>query len=341
MKKTIPIPEELLKRVQSIVNEIPLVILGSGSSIPYGIPSMYDLGECLKSNIALDGKDDIAQFELFKQNLEISKDLEKALEGVNPSKNVLNAIIQQTWNCINALDLKAYEHLITGCDFPLTELIKHLISTTKKQLSIITTNYDRIAEYAASFAGALICNGQQQNYYGYSTGDTEVNSITGYGGLVKLWKVHGSLDWFKSSDGMNVQLPLRHNIPSLFTPSIVTPGLSKYSETHKEPYRTILTKADSEIKNANAYLCIGYGFNDEHVQPLLIQGIKSGKPIIVLAKRITERTKQSIINNGCKHYILFEEHGDNDTQVYSSEFGDQTIENVSLWNLSLLIGYIK
>jgi hypothetical protein len=127
----------------------------------------------------------------------------------------------------------------------------------------------------------------------------------------------------------------------MLIPSIVTPGLSKYSETHKEPYLTIFTKADNEIKNSNAYLCIGYGFNDDHVQPLLIQGIKSGKPIIVLSKKITEKAKQTIINNGCKHYILFEEHNDTDTNVYSSEFGDQIIENVSLWDLTSIISYIK
>ncbi len=341
MQKATSISEELLKRVQAIVNGIPLVILGSGSSIPYGIPSMSDLGEYIKTHVILAGKDDIAQFATFKQNLDTSKDLEKALSGMNLNENVLKAIIEQTWNYINYSDLKAYENFISGHDFPLAELVKYLISHTKKQVSIVTTNYDRIAEYAASFASALICNGFEQNYFGNFAIDTESNNGSGYKGRVKIWKVHGSLDWFKTSDEQNVQIPLRNSIPSMLIPSIVTPGLSKYSETHKEPYRTIFGKADNEIKNSNAYLCIGYGFNDDHVQPLLIQGIKAGKPIIVLSKKITEKAKQTIINNGCKHYILFEEHSDTDTNVYSSEFGDQIIENVSLWDLAFIIGYIK
>ena len=336
------IPEELLKRIQSIINELPLLILGSGASVSYGIPSMWQLGEYLKTNINLVQKEDLAQFEEFKKNLENTKDLEKALSDLNLNENVLNAIIENTWQCINTADLKAYESLIiNNHPFALSALIGHLISTTKKQISIITTNYDRLIEYASSFANALICNGFAQNYYGNFSDDLDNNNGTGYSGRVKIWKVHGSLDWFRTQERLNVQLPLRHAIPLGFIPSIVTPGLSKYAETHKEPYRTIFAKADNEIKNTNAYLCIGYGFNDEHVQPLLIQGIKAGKPIIVLAKKITEKTRQSIVDNGCKHYILLEEHDNNSTKIYSSEFGDQIIDNLSLWDLSILINYIK
>lgn len=336
---TIPnISEELLRRVQSIINGVPLIILGSGVSVPYGMPSMSKLGEYLVSNSKLTNEKDIQQFELFKQKLFECHDLENALSDLSIGENVLNEIIENTWTYINEADLNAYENIITeNHHFPLAKLVTHLIKTASKQVSIVTTNYDRLAEYASSFANALVLNGFAQNYYGQFSSDIEIGNFSGYSGRVKIWKVHGSLDWFKSPEGINIQLPLRRSIPKGFKPSIVTPGLSKYSETHKEPYRTILTKADNEIKNSNAYLCIGYGFNDEHVQPLLIEGIKAGKPIIVLAKTITEKAKQSIIDNGCKHYTLFEEFEGNKTKVYSKEFGDQVIDATNLWDLSVLI----
>ena len=37
----------------------------------------------------------------------------------------------------------------------------------------------------------------------------------------------------------------------------------------------IFAQADNEIENANGFLCIGYGFNGIHVQPKLIENIKS------------------------------------------------------------------
>jgi hypothetical protein len=122
----------------------------------------------------------------------------------------------------------------------------------------------------------------------------------------------------------------------------VTPGLSKYYETQLEPFRTIFTEADNEIEKATSFLCIGYGFNDIHVQPKLIAQIKSGKPIIVITKELTPKTKQSIIDTGCKQYILIEEAHGKDTRVYSSSFsGELIIPDVNYWALSEYIKLIK
>ena len=111
--------------------------------------------------------------------------------------------------------------------------------------------------------------------------------------------------------------------------------LSKYYETQLEPFRTIFTEADNEIEKATSFLCIGYGFNDVHVQPKLIAQIKSGKPIIVITKELTPKTKQSIIDANCKQYILIEEVNGKDTRVYSSSFsGELIIPDVNYWSLS-------
>ena len=132
---------------------------------------------------------------------------------------------------------------------------------------------------------------------------------------------------------------MRHTIPANLKPSIVTPGLSKYFETQLEPFRTILTQADHEIENANGFLCIGYGFNDIHVHPKLIAQIKNQKPIIVLSKEITLKTKQAIIDNKSSSYILIEKANKNDSRIYSSFLSrPEVVSNVSYWTLS---GYLK
>ena len=208
-------------------------------------------------------------------------------------------------------------------------------------MSIITTNYDRIAEYAASFADAFVCTGYASNYIGHFSNAIHSNNLSalkGYKGQVNIWKVHGSLDWFNTKDDNAILLPLRQAIPNDYTPLIVTPGLTKYYQTHNEPYRTIFTEADKEIEEANGFICIGYGFNDIHVQPKLISQIKSNKPIIVLTKQLTPKTKQSIIGNNCKQYILFEEINGTDTKVYSSSQGEWIISNERYWALE---NYLK
>ena len=338
--------DSLLKQLQDWTNRVPLVILGSGSSIPFKLPSMWTLGEHLKNSISFVDRDDQKQFNEFIVQLDKLKDLEVALHELRIRPNVLNEVIIKTWELVNKHDLEVYDQFVSNkIDFPLADLTKHLISTTDKKLSIVTTNYDRLAEYAASLAGAFICNGFTQNYFGYFTSQIHQNNIKtlkGFSGQVNIWKVHGSLDWFKTQQEQDIYLPLRQTIPTDFKPSIVTPGLTKYFETQLEPLRTILTQADSEIENANGFLCIGYGFNDIHVQPKLITQIKNNKPIIVISKEITPKAKQAIIDNKSKAYILIEEANTTDTRIYSSLFPlPEIIPNVSYWNLAEYLKLIK
>lgn len=338
--------DTLLKHLQEWTNKVPLLILGSGASVPFGLPSMWALGEHLKKSISFPDKEDQEQFEAFIIQLDKLKDLELALHEFHIRPKVLSEIIAKTWELVNKHDHEAYDLFVNNkLDFPLAELTKYLLYPTDNKLSIITTNYDRIAEYAASVAGGFICNGFAQNYLGHFTSQihqSNFKAIKGFSGQINVWKVHGSLDWFKTQQEQDLHLPLRHKIPTDLKPSIVTPGLTKYFETQLEPFRTILTQADREIENATGYLCIGYGFNDIHVQPKLITQIKNHKPIIVIAKEITPRTKQAIIDNKSKAYILIEEANTNDTRIYSSLFTKpEIIPNVSYWTLSEYLKLIK
>ena len=337
--------DQLLKQLQTWTNKVPLIILGSGASVPFRLPSMWTLGDHIKTSISFTDPEDQAQFVKFKTLFDINGDLEATLSALPLRPNVLNQIVCKTWDLVNDADIRAYEGFIDNSnDFPLAKLMKYLLDTAENKLSVVTTNYDRLGEYAASLADATICTGYSQNFIGHFSSNIHKNNLTklqGYNGQVNIWKVHGSLDWFKTQNEENIQLPLRHTIPNNCKPSIVTPGISKYYETHNEPYRTILTQADSEIEAANSFLCIGYGFNDEHVQPKLINQIKNRhKPIIVLTKELTPKTKQAIINNKCKNYILMEEKNGTDTQVYSSNLGEHVIPNVSYWLLSEFLNLI-
>lgn len=335
-----------LKLLQDWTKSVPLVILGSGASVPFRLPSMWTLGDHLKRTISFADKDDQKQFEEFKTIFDKVQDLETTLLQLQLRPKVLQAIIFETWKLVNKHDLEAYDQLLNkSIDFPLAELTNYLLSTAQKKLSIITTNYDRLAEYAASLSNAFICTGYAQNFFGHfskSIHQYDLTKLHGFSGQVNIWKVHGSLDWFKTKEENDVHLPLRQTIPTDYKPSIITPGLSKYLETQLEPFRTIFTEADSEIEKATSYLCIGYGFNDIHVQPKLLTQIKNGKPIIVITKELTSKTKQSIIDSKCKQYILIEEANKKDTRIFSSSFaGEEILPDVSCWQLGEYLKLIK
>lgn len=338
--------ETLLKLIQDWTNRVPLIILGSGASVPHKLPSMWTLGEHLKNNITFTEANDIKQFEEFKEKLDKLADLESTLLQIQLRPSVQEKIIFETWKLVNKYDVEAFESLLEGkIVFPLAELTSHLLNSSQRRVSIVTTNYDRLAEYAASFSNAFICTGFSQNVIGHfskSIHQQDLTKLKGYNGQVNIWKVHGSLDWFKSNEEIDRQLPYCSTIPKNHKPLIVTPGLSKYYETQLEPFRTIFTEADNEIEKATSFLCVGYGFNDIHVQPKLISQIKGGKSIIVITKELTPKTKQSIIDAGCKQYILIEEANGKDTRVLSSFIsGELIISDVNYWELSEYLKLIK
>lgn len=131
--------EVFLKQIQSWTNAVPLVILGSGASVPFNIPSMYVLGEHLKNSISFSDKDDQNQFESFKDAFEKNKDLESTLLNLQLRDAVLKTIICETWKLINEKDIELYENILQNAiDFPLSQLISHLLTSSQKRLSIIT-----------------------------------------------------------------------------------------------------------------------------------------------------------------------------------------------------------
>ena len=74
--------DALLKQLQDWTNKVPLLVLGSGASVMFGLPSMWKLGEHLKNTLTFKDDADQRQFEAFKKSLEEKKDLEKMFKRI-------------------------------------------------------------------------------------------------------------------------------------------------------------------------------------------------------------------------------------------------------------------
>ena len=102
-------------------------------------------------------------------------------------------------------------------------------------------------------------------------------------------KVHGSIDWF------NVEQEARKLYTSVsYDPEMIPPGKNKYRTTHLSPYRELMQKSDDAIKKAPSFLVVGFGFNDEHITPLVVKKTKSGTPIVVVTKEVTTTTEKEL-----------------------------------------------
>lgn len=307
------------KQAQDFYAKAPVIILGSGASAAHGMSGMTALANHLVNNTITSNLNtsDMEAWGKFCQLLKDGIDLETALHQVTASENLTSAIVKSTWGLISSEDSKIFlQSLQNSTMFPLSKLIGHMFKSSIKTINIVTTNYDRLAEYACDQGGIHHYSGFTHGFYRQLSAPSKITSTR----TVNIWKVHGSLDWFQSPLDDTVALSNINSIPDGYQPQIVTPGSQKYQKTHLEPFRSIINNADQALSQAGSYLCIGYGFNDEHIQPkLMTRCIRQNTPITIITYALSEKAKNLILHSNARNYLAIE-RGNHDGQsiVYSS-----------------------
>lgn len=332
-------PLELAHEIaQECISKAPVIILGSGASAAYGIPGM----PALKTNLlalvlpADTSPGDKVEWEKFT-NLLAKVDLETALTEVRLPDSMTRQVVFSTWDFLAPHDVLTFQKLLGDRNlFPLTRLYHHIFSSVHREIDVVTPNYDLLAEYAADA-------GEMCHYTGFGYGTLRFRAKgkpprIHLGGssarTVNIWKVHGSFDWFRDKDGVIMGLSNTGKRPSDTDPVIVTPGIEKYRLTHDEPFLTIKQGADSALQSARAFFCVGYGFNDPHMQTKLYERCKAvAVPLVLITKEISPTAKAFLKSGRCQRYMAIEESGSG-CRMYSLEYPDGVdIANASYWNL--------
>ncbi len=315
--------EDIVKLAQKCIEHVPVIVLGSGASRQFGISGMTELQNHLLKQVNPSEASDTKVWGEFVEELGRCNDLELALHKVQLSKSLETEVVTQTRQLMLNGDRRIFMDLLAGkVELPLTILLRHLFRSTHSSVAIVTTNYDRLAEYAVDAEGLEHRTGFTHGYYRSFGSSQESNHKPRPARFVDVLKVHGSVDWFQDANGTALCLPDSADLPSTFLPLMVTPGTGKYLATHEEPFRTIITRSDTAFANARAVLAVGYGFNDRHIQPKLTNRVlKQQVPVVVLAKTLTPTAKTFLAQ--CKHssYLALESDGTR-TRAYCAAHPD-------------------
>ena len=339
MVQAIEMLDTAIKEGQRCLKKSPVIVLGSGASVSAGLPSMKELADHLKDscpNWELSKKDRKSWSKLIA---EISnKDLESALQTVQLNEKLSDHVVEQTWNLISKADTCVFENILGNMNhLPLGKLYQYLFKCTNRKVSVVTTNYDRLAEYAADCVKCCHYTGFS---YGYlrrrEQSDSRLTFKQGREAArtVNIWKVHGCLDWFIDQDDKVLALTSARTIPNGWKPAIVTPGINKYESTHSEPFRSIIAGADKALAGAAAYLCVGFGFNDMHIQPKLLDRWKQGNAfLVILARTLSESAKNMFKRAGDQEFLGLEK-GENGMCMWSHKHREGTqLDEINLWDL--------
>ncbi len=322
---------------QTYLADRPLIVLGSGASVAHGLPGMGPLAHHILRTIGPRTRsgDDQTAWAKFSDLLNRTQDLERSLSEAPLSNSLLSEVIAETWSAISEPDLKLHEQLVSGrTALPLTRYLRHLLRTANPNVSVVTTNYDRLAEYAADLAETRASTGFEGGWIQHFD-DAALKVGTGSRPRIQVFKPHGSLDWFLDRSGEVRAVPLPTAIPPDCQPLIVTPGISKYQKTHADPFRTVTALADESLKRAASFLCIGYGFGDEHIHPVLRRRIRTDRvPIVVLARTLTSSARSVVVDAAVPRFLAIEARG-TDAKIYCPQYRSGVVLHGSeLWKLS-------
>lgn len=164
-------------------------------------------------------------------------------------------------------------------------------AASRERLHIFTTNYDRLIEYGCDLAGIRVIDrfvGALEPVFRSSRVDSDYHynppGIRGeprfMEGVIRLTKLHGSLDWAMDKRTGNL---VRRGIPfgppdhSPYIPNspvdtvMIYPNATKDVETTAYPYAELFRDMAAALCRPNSVLVLyGYGFGDDHLNRVLL-----------------------------------------------------------------------
>ena len=303
------ITDHIFTTIQGFLNNPPVIIWGSGATIPFNLPSMAQLNDALRKKI--------------RDFNATNEDLENEL-GKPEYETRMPEIRKAVWDTVNQADKQVYKKLTGGKSDDL-EPIKNIIEKFRechpRVVNIITTNYDRILEYVMSYYDISFTDG-------FSGKDFSMFSETNFKdrNLVNLIKVHGSLNWFKIQG--SIRFLSSHS--ECCEPIIICPGKNKYQEASQSPYRDLIQKSDNLIQKASSFLVVGFGFNDEHLTPKIKDKVNKGIPLVLVTRGVTESCKREMAQ--AQQYVFLQkcEESENKTLVTIKEGREAEMEEKSI-----------
>lgn len=154
-------------------------------------------------------------------------------------------------------------------------------------IEIFTPNYDLLIEQSLEEASVPYFDGFVGSYRTFfDQSSIEHDNLPAR--WARLWKIHGSINWWKTKEN-NVQ---RYNDSKGDDRQMIYPSHLKYEESRRMPYLTMLDRLRSFLGRGQSVLVTcGYSFADDHVNDVILQGLKANANSICFAMVYGDKSK--------------------------------------------------
>ncbi|MGK9476344.1 SIR2 family protein [Melioribacter sp. OK-6-Me] len=177
---------------------------------------------------------------------------------------------------------------------PLKNFLKNNLSNTDLKLEIFTLNNDLVMEHAFKEENTLYTGFVSNKWVGFDKSDIDENTYSA--SRINYYKLHGSLDWYRLSDGTvrkKTEDVDDKNIEIEIDPLLIFGHGSKVYTI--EPFFSLLEMFKAKLKEKMYYIVIGYSFFDPHINNLIFNELMNNneKILLIINPKISDKFKKN------------------------------------------------
>lgn len=358
MAKPVLTKEIAYGALQDFFAKKPLVLFGTGTSCAidkdFGMEPLFKkLSEEIPKRIS--ERTILSEWKSVEENFLSTYDFESAMNAIKHD-SLLDLIVQETFKHVKDVDQKACIGIFKeDKKWSAISLLKKIVDNLPPNdpvLHVATPNYDMVAEYAFSVASIPYITGfwggivKKIDWAQASRTITFPEKISEHGkqqlttrkkNHIRLYKVHGSLNTFLMHDKIVECDIWKDNMPDFVKPMIITPGESKHQKIHN--FRSVLLKEfDDAVNNHNAFLFLGFGFNDTQlINDKIKPKLKAQVPALIITRDLNKNIEELLkVSENCWIVCKQIDTANNYTRIYNSKFDDWLyIDDQQLWNFEI------
>jgi len=250
------------------------VFIGAGASKACGLPDVRGLEDKVREELT--GNDLVAYDRLLDgRNIEQVLSRLRRISGlVTGDETVDNLTATQA----DALDKSVCAAIVSALDIEAATLapMSHLAAWAARAdyrypLEIFTVNYDLLLETALEEHGVPYFDGFVGNLRARFRTDLVEAPLGDPGGyvasrFVRLWKLHGSVNWVRSEDNQIVRI----GQPAAGLPAAIYPSDAKYEESRRVPFLVLQDRLRRALHQPETIVLLsGFSFADDHLNEML------------------------------------------------------------------------
>ena len=299
------------------------------------------------------------EWKKVKEDLVNGADIESSLDFVeNPV--LLEILTNITGKFIASVDYDYAIKIARGeIEWPLTRILKKIVDNLPegdRELNVVTPNYDMLLEYSCDYIDIPYTNGfiggvtRKMNWF---AADYMLHFPVKvmYGGRmrnifkrkkhIKLYKVHGSLNYFFFKGNIIENNSWMWNPPTFANRVMIVPGSAKYEVL--QCYRQeLLSKADTAIERENHFLFIGYGFNDKHLEVYIRRKLVDQKCMGLIITRDFNPRIESLIYQAENLWLICktQEPDNAGSRIFNMKYSNWVNHPINIWDIKVFTSEI-